>query len=146
MKALVTGGTGFIGRRLVRQLVAQYGVDAVACLVKPPVTPLEAAALDAFRGQGLQLIEGELMARPVAAQPPPAVDVVFHLAANIDTDAPLEALRVNQQRYSVGVGTFVDVLTSQQNVIIARQGLISARLNYRNARAQIEATIGRDLQ
>ncbi|HMJ84795.1 MAG TPA: NAD-dependent epimerase/dehydratase family protein, partial [Vicinamibacterales bacterium] len=95
MKALVTGGTGFIGRRLVRQLVAQYGVDAVACLVKPPVTPLEAEALERFRGQGLRLIEGDLMARPVATEAPPAVDVVFHLAANIDTDAPLEALRVN---------------------------------------------------
>jgi len=64
----------------------------------------------------------------------------------VSVRAAEEALRVNQQRYSVGVGTFVDVLTSQQNVIIARQGLISARLNYRNARAQIEATIGRDLQ
>ena len=97
MKALVTGGTGFIGRRLVRQLVAQYGVDAVACLVKPPVTRLEAEALETFRGQGLRLIEGDLMARPVAAQAPPAVDVVFHLAANIDTDATLEALRVNHE-------------------------------------------------
>jgi hypothetical protein len=27
-------------------------VDAVACLVKPPVTPLEAEALETFRGQG----------------------------------------------------------------------------------------------
>jgi len=97
MKALVTGGTGFIGRRLVRQLVAQYGVDGVTCLVKPPVTPFEAEALERFRSQGLRLIEGDLMARPVAAQAPPAVDVVFHLAANIDTDAPLEALRVNHE-------------------------------------------------
>src|SRR5262245_1860922 len=97
MKALVTGGTGFIGRRLVRQLVAQYGADAVVCLVKPPVTALEAKALEAFRGQGLRLIEGDLIAQPVATQAPPAVDVVFHLAANIDTDAPLEALRVNHE-------------------------------------------------
>lgn len=97
MKALVTGGTGFIGRRLVRQLVAQYGVGGVACLVKPPVTPFEAEALERFRSQGLRLIEGDLMARPVAAEAPPAVDVVFHLAANIDTDAPLDALRVNHE-------------------------------------------------
>jgi len=97
MNALVTGGTGFIGRRLVRQLVALHGVDAVALLVKPPVTPLEAEALDAFKRQGVRLIEGDLMAQPVADQAPLAVDVVFHLAANIDTDAPLPALRVNHE-------------------------------------------------
>ncbi len=56
-----------------------------------------------------------------------------------------EALRVNQQRYQLGAGTMVDVLTSQSNLITARQQLIQARLNYRNARAQIESVIGRDL-
>src|SRR5215510_6343861 len=56
-----------------------------------------------------------------------------------------EALRVNQQRYNVGAGTFLDVLTSQSSLVSARQGLIQARLAYRNARAQIEAAIGRDL-
>ena len=56
-----------------------------------------------------------------------------------------EALRVNQQRYTLGAGTFLDVLTSQSSLVTARQGLIQARLNYRNARAQIEAVIGRDL-
>jgi len=57
-----------------------------------------------------------------------------------------EVLRVNQQRYTLGAGTFLDVLTSQSSLVAARQGLIQARLNYRNARAQIEAVIGRDLQ
>jgi outer membrane protein len=56
-----------------------------------------------------------------------------------------EVLRVNQQRYTLGAGTFLDVLTSQSSLVAARQGLIQARLNYRNARAQIEAVIGRDL-
>lgn len=97
MKALVTGGTGFIGRRLVRLIVEQYGAGAVTCLVKPPVTPLEREALETFRAQGLRLIEGDLLARPVAAEPPPAVDVVFHLAANIDTDAAEAALLVNHE-------------------------------------------------
>ena len=56
-----------------------------------------------------------------------------------------EALRVNQQRYALGAGTLLDVLTSQSNLIVARQQMIQLRLDYRNARAQIEATIGRDL-
>jgi outer membrane protein len=56
-----------------------------------------------------------------------------------------EALRVNQQRYALGAGTLLDVLTSQSNLIAARQQMIQLRLDYRNARAQIEATIGRDL-
>jgi outer membrane protein len=63
----------------------------------------------------------------------------------INVRASEEALRVNQQRYALGAGTLLDVLTSQSNLIIARQQLIQTRLDYRNARAQIEATIGRDL-
>jgi len=97
MNALVTGGTGFIGRRLVRQLVTQFGPSAVACLVKEPVTPPEREALDSFRSQGLRLIEGDLLGRPVSIASAPTVDVVFHLAANIDTNAPEEALRVNHE-------------------------------------------------
>jgi UDP-glucose 4-epimerase len=97
VRALITGGTGFIGRRLVRQFVAQYGPSAVVCLVKAPVTPLEREALETFRAQGVRLIEGDLLDRPVSTEEAPAVDVVFHLAANIDTDAPEEALRVNHE-------------------------------------------------
>jgi nucleoside-diphosphate-sugar epimerase len=97
VRALVTGGTGFIGRRLVRQLVARYGSSAVVCLVKAPVTPLERDALDTFRAQGVRLVEGDLLARPITTEEASAVDIVFHLAANIDTDAPEEALRVNHE-------------------------------------------------
>lgn len=56
-----------------------------------------------------------------------------------------EDLRVVQQRYNLGASTILDVLTSQQSLVNARQQLITARFNYRNARAQIEAIIGRDL-
>lgn len=59
--------------------------------------------------------------------------------------ASQEDLRVVQQRYTLGAGTLLDVLTSQQALVTAQQSLILARFNYRNARAQIEAAIGRDL-
>ena len=63
----------------------------------------------------------------------------------INVQASQEDLRVQQQRYNLGASTLLDVLNSQLTLVQARQSLIQARLNYRNARAQIEAAIGRDL-
>ena len=56
-----------------------------------------------------------------------------------------EDLRVQQQRYNLGASTLLDVLNSETALVAARQALITARLNYRNAKAQIEAVIGKDL-
>lgn len=57
-----------------------------------------------------------------------------------------EDLRVQQQRYTLGASTLLDLLTSQSQLNSARADLIQARQDYRIARAQIEAIIGRDLQ
>lgn len=62
-----------------------------------------------------------------------------------NVSAANEALRVVTQRYNLGASTLLEVTTAQQNLVNAQQQLIQARLNYRNARAQIEAAIGRDL-
>jgi outer membrane protein TolC len=56
-----------------------------------------------------------------------------------------EAVRVYQQRYELGAGLLLDVLTQEQTLVTARTALIQTRLDLRNARAQIEAFIGRDL-
>ena len=63
----------------------------------------------------------------------------------INVQASQEDLRVQQQRYALGAGTLLELLTTQNALVVARQQLITARLNYRNARAQIEAIIGQDL-
>ncbi len=60
-------------------------------------------------------------------------------------DASDEDLRVQQQRYNVGASTLLDVLTSQTQLNQARAALIAARFDYRVAKAQIEALIGREL-
>jgi outer membrane protein len=59
--------------------------------------------------------------------------------------AGIEDLRVQQKRYELGASTFLDVLTSQTQLDQARTLLIRARYDYRVAKAQLEALIGRDL-
>jgi outer membrane protein len=61
-------------------------------------------------------------------------------------EAAEEDLRVQQQRYSLGASTLLDLLTSQLTLNQARASLIQARLDARVARAQIEALIGRELR
>ncbi len=57
-----------------------------------------------------------------------------------------EDLRVQQERYSLGASTLLQLLTSQNTLNSSRAALIQARLDARVARAQIEALIGRELQ
>jgi outer membrane protein len=57
-----------------------------------------------------------------------------------------EDLRVQQQRYALGASTLLDLLTSQTTLGQQRALLIQARQDYRIARAELEALIGRDLQ
>jgi outer membrane protein len=66
-------------------------------------------------------------------------------ALSASVEAAEEDLRVQQQRYSVGGSTLLDVLTSQTQLNQARQDLIRARYDLRVAKAQIEAIIGEDL-
>ncbi len=95
MKFLVTGPTGFIGRRLLKRLLSEHAASDITCLVKPTIKPREGEAVARFRNAGIRLIEGDLTNPFVSGDPAPAVDVVFHLAANIDTAASGAELDVN---------------------------------------------------
>jgi outer membrane protein len=65
--------------------------------------------------------------------------------ATTSLSAATEDLRVNQDRYRLGVATIVDVLSSQEALSQAEVDVIQARFNYVIAKAQIEALIGRPL-
>ena len=73
MRAFVTGGTGFIGGRLVRKLLERG--DAVAALVR---NPDKAAELERA---GAELIEGDLTAVDAIRRGSEGADAVFHSAA-----------------------------------------------------------------
>lgn len=59
--------------------------------------------------------------------------------------AATEDLRVNQERYRVGAGTILDMLTSQASLTQAQTSEVQARYNYNIALAQLEATVGHTL-
>jgi outer membrane protein len=56
-----------------------------------------------------------------------------------------EDLRVQQERYRLGVSTMLDLLTSQENLVDAERSLVTARFDYQLARARLEALAGRRL-
>ena len=62
-----------------------------------------------------------------------------------NVEAATEDVRVQQERYRVGAGTILDLLTSEASLTSARTDLVVARLNYNIARAQLEALVGRAL-
>src|SRR6188472_780152 len=73
MKAFVTGGTGFIGGRLIRKL-RERGDDVVA-LVRSP------EKANALRELGCELVEGDLSDDDAIRQGVQGCDAVFHVAA-----------------------------------------------------------------
>lgn len=56
-----------------------------------------------------------------------------------------EDLSIQQQRYELNASLLIDVVQSQTQLTAARAGLISARYDFRVARARLEALLGRDL-
>jgi outer membrane protein len=65
--------------------------------------------------------------------------------ADANVAAAAEALRVTQDRYRLGAGTLLDLLTGEANLTQAQVSQVQARFDYLNARAQLEALVGHSL-
>jgi UDP-glucose 4-epimerase len=94
MKVLVTGGAGFIGANLCRQLAARPEVDAVIAL-----DDLSTGSAENLRGVDAKLIEGSILDRGLLGKLVDASDAVVHLAARPSVPRslidPLRTFEVN---------------------------------------------------
>lgn len=90
-RAFVTGGSGFVGKRLIAELADARGVEARA------LARSEASAI-AVRGAGAEPVRGDLDDVRAMAEGMKECDVVFHAAAHVKAYGRLaEFVRVNVQ-------------------------------------------------
>ena len=99
MKAFVTGGTGFIGRSLIRQLIDRgYRVHALA---------RSESGAAAVRALGATSVPGDVTDRESMRAAMRGSDVVFHLAAIYDyapeVQAQCEPINVEGTRVVLGL-------------------------------------------
>ncbi len=110
MKALVTGGTGFLGRHLLDRLVLEgYEVRVLA---------RSRAALGELGALGIEAVEGDLRRWPSLRSAVADADVIFHCGGKVDASGRwVDFLEVNvlgterliQAALEHGVGRFVHV-------------------------------------
>ncbi|MEO8452679.1 MAG: NAD-dependent epimerase/dehydratase family protein [Gemmatimonadota bacterium] len=99
MKALVTGGTGFVGGHLIQALLARG--DAVTALVR---SPGKAASLGR---RGVTLVAGDLHDPNALRQATRNQDVVYHVAGLIAARSETEFLATNRD----GAGAVLEAAT-----------------------------------
>jgi len=91
MKALVTGGTGFIGSHLVKTLVDRG--NEVRCLVR------EASKTDSLKNLGAELVFGDITNKDSLKTVANDTEIVYHLAAIVDR----KHQKSYQEHYSISV-------------------------------------------
>lgn len=106
-RALVTGGLGFLGAWIARQLLEQ-GV-AVRVLARPGEPP------DNLRGCDVELLEGDVLDRGACERAVDGVDTVFHAAAIYSDWAPDPTLM-----YAVNIGGTYNVLEAARRAAVDR--------------------------
>ena len=96
-KFLITGSTSFVGRELLAQLIGKYGPAAVTAMVNVHLKPLEENALRALEKQKVRVIQCDLLELPRLDVPVPSFDVLYHLAAYVETEKASSRMTVNTE-------------------------------------------------
>lgn len=123
MKALVTGGGGFLGGAIVRRLVSKGW----------SVTTLQRSSYDHLTALGVAQMKGDICDRDVVERAVRSCDVVFHVAARVEMWGPFDPFyRTNV----VGTKNVLSamrrqgipkmVYTSSPSVVHSREGLEGA--------------------
>jgi len=121
---VLTGGTGYLGPWLVREIVRQFGQESLVCLIPRLLPAIEEKSLAYLQSLGVRCLECELMEYPILAGELPAFDVLIHMAANTRTDLPERALQVNTVGTANLLETFGHALRNKRVVFTSTSAAV----------------------
>ncbi len=108
MNALLTGGTGFVGRHLIDALL-RHG-DSVTALVRSP------GRASGFSERGVRLVPGDLSDAPALRAASARQDIIYHVAGRIAAPNEAEFLAVNRDGVAQVVAAASEV--SQARIVL----------------------------
>ena len=86
---IVTGGTGFVGKRLLQQLTSFYSKDTIKCLILNRAdTKLEKSGRENIKSLGLPYYPVDLLKNEGLGEVDLMPKTIFHLASCTDTSQP----------------------------------------------------------
>ena len=95
MRALVTGGSGFIGSNVSKMLLSK-GVEVVV------YDNLSSGNYDNIRDMNLQFIKGDVLDKDTVIEACRGVDVVFHLAASVGRQRSIDYPQLDSEINLIG--------------------------------------------
>lgn len=95
MKALVSGGSGFIGSNVTKMLLSK-GVDVVV------FDNLSSGNFDNIRNLKVEFIEGDILDKDVIKDACKGVDLVFHLAASVGRQRSIDYPQLDSEINLIG--------------------------------------------
>lgn len=131
---LVTGGAGFIGRRLCKRLVSEGETVRVLDTLSPQVHGLVPQGIEWLTTEGIDFHRGSVTCRTDWERALEGVSCVAHLAAETGTGQSMyEVARYNEVN-SQGTALLFDVLAQQSRRSVRRVILTSSRSVYGEGR------------
>lgn len=125
---IITGATGFVGRRLVKSIIKNFDKREILCLVKDPDIPSQKRGFEVIKQLGLKIRRVDLVTGEGLKNLPKSPRLIIHLAANTDTS------KSDQRCNDVGTVNLVKALSplgpENHFIHISTMVALSGRKNY----------------
>ena len=106
MKALVTGGSGFIGSNICKMLL-EKGVEVVV------LDNLSSGYYENIQHLPLRFIQGDVLDKDVVEKACEGIDVVFHLAASVGRQRSIDHPQLDSETNLIGAVNVLEGMRKQ---------------------------------